>query len=54
MSPGSEHREIREILVDVEKRGARNVPGEVELPPPAGRAELPSAVDELCPHRQRA
>jgi hypothetical protein len=30
------------------------MPGTVELPPPAGHAELPAAVDELRPHRPRA
>ncbi len=36
-----------QVLVHVEKRRARDVPGEVELAAPAGRAELPAAVDEL-------
>ena len=48
------HREIRQVFVHVEERGAGNMPGEVELPPPAWRTELPAAVDELCPHRLRA
>jgi hypothetical protein len=53
MTTGVGHREIREVFFDVEERGARNVPGEVELPPPGGHAKLPTAVDELCPHRPR-
>jgi len=54
MAPRIRHREVRKVLVDIEERGARNMPGEVELSPPAGRAELPAAVDELCPHCLRA
>src|SRR5690348_7238911 len=41
-----------EVFVHVEKRGAGNVTGEVELPPTARRAELPTAVDELVAHRR--
>src|SRR5207253_3393966 len=39
-----------EILVHVEERRTRNVPGEVELAPLPGRAELPATVDELIAH----
>jgi len=37
----------REIGVDVEEARARNMPGEIQVAPPAGVAELPAAVDEL-------
>jgi hypothetical protein len=40
-------RNVGEILVDVEKRGARDVAFEVQLSPFAWTAELPPAVDEL-------
>jgi len=40
-------RSAGEIRVDVEKARARDVPGEVELAPTRGVAELPAAVDEL-------
>jgi hypothetical protein len=42
--------EVREILVDVEERGAGDVAREVELAAAAGVAELVAAVDELVPH----
>jgi hypothetical protein len=38
---------VREILVDVEKRCAWDVPFDVELSPLPWTAELPTAVDEL-------
>ena len=44
------HREIREVGVDVEERGARNVAGEIELAAACGVPELPPAVDEPVPH----
>ena len=37
----------RPVLVDVEERRARDVPLEVQLASPPGRAELPATVDEL-------
>ena len=40
-------RSAGEIRVDVEKARARDVPGEVELAPTPGVAELPPAVEEL-------
>ena len=43
--------EVGEVLVHVEERGARHVPGEIELAPALGRAQLPAAVDELVAHR---
>jgi len=36
-----------EVCVDVEKAGARNVSGAVELAPASRLTELPAAVDEL-------
>lgn len=39
--------EVGQIVVDVEKRGARDVALEVELAASAGTAELPATVDEL-------
>src|SRR5437763_8091492 len=50
MPPLIRNREIGEVLVDVEERRARDVAGEVRLPPPARVAELPPAVDEPIPH----
>jgi hypothetical protein len=46
MTPGIGNRQVREIVVDVEKGRARNVSGEIELPPASGIPELPAAVDE--------
>ena len=43
-------RQVREVFVDVEEGRAGHVPGEVELPTPLRRAELPTAVDELDAH----
>jgi hypothetical protein len=40
----------REVLLDVEERGAGNVAGEIELAPPLRVAELPPTVDELVAH----
>jgi hypothetical protein len=51
MTPLALNREVREILVDVEERGARDVCFQVELPTPAGSPKLPPAVDELVRHR---
>ena len=51
MPAGAGHRQVGQILVHVQERGAGNVPGEVELAPSLRRAELPAAVDELRPHR---
>jgi hypothetical protein len=45
--PTARARRRSEILVDVEKRRAGDVPGQVELAATAGVAELPAAVDEL-------
>jgi hypothetical protein len=47
MPPGVRHREIREVFVDVEERGAWDVAREVELPSSRRIAELPPAIDEL-------
>ena len=42
--------QVREILVDVEERRARDVAREIELPSALRRVQLPPAVDELVPH----
>src|SRR5439155_21431864 len=47
-------RRCREVAVDVEKRRARNVPGEVELAAPRGIGDVPAAVDELVAHGEPA
>src|SRR5207247_1471024 len=39
-----------EVVLDVEKRRAWDVTGEIELSPAAGVAELPAAVGELVAH----
>src|SRR6266536_695694 len=49
--PPAGARRRGEILVDVEKRRARVVSGQVELAAPAGVAQLPAAIDELVAHR---
>jgi hypothetical protein len=36
-----------EIGIDIEEARAGDVPGEIELAPAPGGAELPAAVDEL-------
>ena len=43
-----------EVALDVEERRAGDVPGEVELAPAVGVAELPSAVDEAVTHPRRS
>src|SRR5690348_9877534 len=50
MPPGTGHRQVGEVVVDVEERGAGDMAGEVQLPAPGGVAELPAAVDELVSH----
>jgi CheY-like chemotaxis protein len=50
MPAGVLHREVREVIVDVEERGTGDVPGEIELAPASGVPELPPAIDELIPH----
>src|SRR5256886_14317774 len=50
MAAGVRHGEIREVGVDVEEGGVRNVAGEIELVPTRGAPELPPAVDKLVPH----
>ncbi len=50
MAALAERREVGEVLVHVEKRGAGHVAREVELPASLGRSELPAAVDELVAH----
>jgi hypothetical protein len=37
----------RQVLVDVEKAGTRDVTAEIELTAAAGAAELPATIDEL-------
>jgi hypothetical protein len=39
--------QVREVLVDVEKRRSRDVAFEIELAATSGVPELPAAVDEL-------
>src|SRR4051812_37416470 len=51
MAPRTGNGEIREVLVDVEERGARDVAGEVQLAPTARISELPATIDELIAHR---
>jgi hypothetical protein len=46
--------QIGEVLVDVEERGTRDVPGEIELVPAPWVAELPATVDELETRAWRA
>ena len=46
--------QIGEVLVDLEERGARDVPGEIELVPAPRVAELPATVDELETRAWRA
>ena len=40
----------REVTVEVEERGARNMPVEVEAPSRAGIGDVPAAVDEAIDH----
>ena len=42
----------REVAVDVEKRRARDVPGEVELASACRVGDVPAAVDELVARYQ--
>jgi hypothetical protein len=37
----------RQVVVDVQKAGTRDVAAEIELTAAAGAAELPAAIDEL-------
>ena len=50
MAPRVRHRQIGQILLDVEKRGAGDVPLEVAPAAAAGRTELPTTVDEEVAH----
>ena len=50
MAPRIWDGEIGKVLIDVEKRGAGDMPLEVQLAAPGGISELPAAVDELDPH----
>ena len=43
--------QVGKVFVHVEKRGARNVPREIELTPSGRVTELPAAIDELVAHR---
>ena len=43
-------RQVREVLVDVQKGRTGDVPGEVELTPAGGVSKLESAVHELVAH----
>src|SRR5262249_29115936 len=50
VAPRIAYREIREVGVDVEERGARDVPGEVELPSARRVPEPHRPADKLIPH----
>ena len=50
MPPLSGHGQVREVLLDVEERRARDVTRPVELAPTARIAHLPAAVDEPVAH----
>jgi hypothetical protein len=48
------HREIRQVVVDVEEGRAGNMAGEIELTPPRRIPQLPAAVHELNAHEAYA
>jgi hypothetical protein len=45
MPAGVLDREVREVGVDVEERGAGDVAGEIQLPAALGLPELPAAIE---------
>jgi hypothetical protein len=45
MPAGVLDREIREVGVDVEERGAGDVAGEIELTAALGASQLPAAIE---------
>jgi hypothetical protein len=51
MTPARGRRRRREVGLDVEERGAGNVPFEIELAAAPRVSQLPAAVDELVLQR---
>jgi hypothetical protein len=47
-------RQVGQVLVDIEKRRARDKSREIELAPSVGVTEIPAAVDELETEARRA